>query len=201
MNATTKFAGIRCLAVTSALALATVVPSDGSSAGMFQDSREWKEEVNLSSGETLVIERVDFIGRKVPLVERSLIRFKTKSGKEVTWESCANPVALDSIGENFYVVGSGDFTFCARELKTYEPGGLAAWSYNGSDFKRIGVESVPKTMVPNLVYVGKNAVAHGRLIRHYEKRGDLHVVRGINWCEEAWRAGGNLAKCNKQGSK
>ncbi len=77
----------------------------------FQESRRWVEEVKLSDGRIINVEREEFLGKRIPLVERNTLKFKNVDGEEIKWESCAQPIALEIVEGSYFVVAFAPFTF------------------------------------------------------------------------------------------
>jgi len=187
MNTTMKFTSLVVMALSMA---ACATP--------FQESRRWVEEVKLADGRIINVEREEFLGRDIPLVERNTLSFKTEDGKQIRWESCAKPIALDFVKGRYILISYASFSFCTSQLKLPYDGGWAAWRLAAQDSGRIENTNVPRNLTPNLVYISSNAAAK-KFIRHEDKRGDFHVEAGIGWCVEAWIERGNLARCSKIG--
>jgi hypothetical protein len=181
----------RSLGLVSLAALATSLVA---CATPFQDSRRWTEEVKLSDGRIINVEREEFLGKRIPLVERNTLKFKTADGREVRWESCAKPIALEISDKEYFVVALAEFSFCTGQLNLRYGGGLAAWKLEAGNSLRLTYESVPQSITANLIYNGVNA-ANAGFVSHSLKRGELHVASGIGWCIEGWIPGGDLKKC------
>ena len=167
---------------------------------ILQESRRWIEEVKLSDGNVINIEREEFIGRQIPLVERNTIKFKTADGKQIQWQSCAVPIALEFVEGKYFLVGVADFSFCTGQLNLPRSSGAAAWQLENNGQIRIENKLVPRSMKPNLVYSGAEAAKAG-FVNHTSKHGELHTVRGMPWCIEGWMSTGDITKCPKEGSK
>lgn len=189
MNTAIKFASF----VVMAFSLAAC-------ATPFQESRRWVEEVKLADGRVINVEREEFLGRRIPLVERNTITFKTEDGKQIRWESCAKPVALDFVESRYLVVGVASFGFCIAKLELPNRGGAAAWVLGANANSRITNQEVPRSIVPNMVYVGAEAAKVG-FVAHAAKRGELHTAHVMPWCVQAWVPNGDVSKCSNDESK
>jgi len=62
-----------------------------------------------------------------------------------------------------------------------------------------GVGKTPRSIKPNLVYVGENAMKLN-LVPHAAKRAELRTFLAIPWCGENWIPRGDFTKCPKEGS-
>ena len=190
MNTAMKFTSLVAMALSIA---ACATP--------FQESRRWVEEVKLADGRIINVEREEFLGRDIPLVERHARRFKTETGKQIRWESCAQPMALDIVEGRYFVIGYADFRFCRAQLdlpRGSGQGGAAAWALAPSTNSRIQNKEVPRSMTPNMVYAG-SAAAKARYVGYATKRAELRTFLAIPWCEEVWIPEGDFMKCPKEG--
>lgn len=186
--------------LTSLLLIMHMSISSSGCATTFQEIRRWKEEVKFADGAVITFDRAEFIGRRIPLVERSEIRFTTSNGMQIHWTSCAQPFAVDWLDEALYVLAIAEFSFCTAELSTRQGGGFAAWRVTSEGSKRLRFEDVPRRLMPNLVVDGELAQKKG-FIQVGAKFGELRTRGQINWCAEAWKADGLLDQCkSKEGN-
>lgn len=138
------------------LALVWLICVIGLTSGCTHRSTHWQEDVLLSDGKVLTVDRVSKFELSVSLggptgwggIEEQLSFKDPVTGRERRWRAPnRNAALLDRIGGRYWIVASSDD--CYPDQKGLRL--LQAYVLDGSDWTPVEPEQAPRITAPNLV--------------------------------------------------
>ena len=138
-------------------ALITSCSTTGRSCDAWKDcvgsTRVYREEVALSTGAVILLERTIFLDAKYSTPRGETLRARLPSGEAMQFESCTGPLALDFVGGTLYLVAISSFPHCMNELgfSPQPTTRYVAWRKQETTWIRVRYEDVPRELKTNII--------------------------------------------------